>query len=329
MSVTTTTTYANNILTEHLSDVALGALTPKLVTYNLVNQDSIDGLPTLAKEYRKIADDGPAAAATEGVDFTTVTTLSMDTTVTATPTEGAVARADITTRTIRRKYPGVNADAVWSSIASGDYSPLMGLLEEEVQRLSRMCLEKQEVDLQALLDDFSDSVGSSGVDLTIANLLSAIYKYEENEPQTEDCVFDLHPEQVNTMRSLLLAQAAASASAGLWVSQADGGIVNYSPDASRNGLKGSFLGIPVYQHSPSTNPLPNAGADVAGALMARGVGRPEDGQRGALVLCEGMPMRVVMSADVSARTIELMVITEYAALEHTDAHGVSIITDAP
>lgn len=326
---TSTLTSGNVILNEVLHDQVLGALTPKVVAWQLFNQDSMDGAPSLSKEYAKRADYGPAIAATEAVDFTTTTTLSYDTAVTITPTEAAVARADITTRAMRRKSPGLSADDVFGPIMAGDFSGIMGLLAEEAGQLARMCYEKAEVDCCAMLDDYSDSVGTSTQDLTIANMLSAIYKLEENEPEHEAFAWVLHPEQVNTVRSLLLAQSAASASAGVWVSQADASLVNFNIDAAKNGLKGSFLNIPVYQLSPSTNPLPNGGADVAGALIAVGQGRPGQGLRGPNVFLEGMPMRFLVDVDASARTIELIGLWEYGVGEFTDGHGVSIITDAP
>lgn len=326
---TSTLTSGNVILNEVLNDKILGALTPKVVFWNLMNHDSIDGAASLAKEYPKYADYGPAIAGTEAVDFTTTTTISYDTTVTVTPTEAAMARADITTRAIRRKAPGMSADAVFGPILSGDFSGILDILAEEAGQLARMCFEKAEVDCCALLDDYSDSVGSTGVDITLANVLTAIYKLEENEPEHENFAWVMHPQQMFDIRTFLLAQAAGNVTAGVWNQQADANFINFQGDAPRNGLKGSLLGIPVYQTSPSVNPLPNAGADVAGALVCVGQGAPGSGMRAANVFLEGMPMRFLVDVDPSARTIELLCLWEYAVAEHTDAHGVSIITDAP
>lgn len=329
MALSTTTTQASNILNEILHDRILKALTPKSVVTQLFNHDSIDGAASLAKEYVKLADDGPATAGTEGNDFTTITTMGFDTTVTVTPTEAAVARADLTTRAMRRESPGMTADEVYGKFQSGDLMGLANLLADKAERLYRMCAEKLEVDACACIDDYSDTVGTSTQDLTIANMLDAIYKLEANEPEHEAFAWILHAEQVNTIRSLLLAQAAASASAGLWVAQADASLVNFNIDAAKNGLKGSFLNIPVYQPSNSVNPLPNAGADVAGALIAVGQGRPGEGLRGPNVILEGHAPTFLIDVDPSARSVELLCIHEYAIGEITDAHGVSIITGAP
>ncbi len=329
MAVTTSTTRANNILNEVLASKPLAALTPKLVYWNLCNQDSIDGAASLSKEYPVESDIGAASAATEGTDLTSTTTLSMGATVTVTPTEAAAIRSDITTRSARRESPGMTAQDVFGKTMAGDLSGLLGLLESKAMIQMKAMQEKAETDVVAQLDDFSNVVGTSTQDLSIANMLSAIYTLEAQEPEHENFAFVLHPQQVSDIRTALLGQAAASASAGVWVSQADASFVNFQNDAPRNGLKGSFLGIPVYQTSPSVNPLPNAGADVAGALVCVGQGAPDTGIPGATVFVEGHAPLFLLEVDASARTIEMIGLWEYGVAELRDKAGVSIITDAP
>lgn len=328
MAITSASTYSNVILNEVLAEAPMKALTPKVVCWNHYNQDSIDGAASLSKEYTKLADLGAAAAATEGTDFTSTTTLSLDSSITVTPTEAAVARADITTRAIRRKYPGVNSDAVFGAVANGDFSAILGLLEEEAMRLSAMLYEKAETDCIALLDDFTDTAGSTGVDIDVSVFLTALFKLEQNEPEHGEFVALLDIEQIRTLRSDLTSNGA-TADGVVWMQQADASVVNYIDDVSKNGLKGSLLGIPMFQLAPSLSLSVNAGADVGGALIARGSGAPGQGQRGPCVFLEGHPIKFLVDVDASARTIELIGIWEYAVAEHTDAHGVSIITDAP
>ena len=328
MALTTTTTRSSVILSEVLADATLKALTPKTVFWNLINHDVHDG-PALVKKYTKDADIGAATAATEGVAFTTTTTLSHDTAISATPTEAAVIRSDITTRAMRRKVPGMSANDVYDRIAVGDFSGLMGLLGEEVERLTKALYEKAETDCFALIDDASVTAGSTGVDLSVANTLSAIYSLEAGEPENENLVWCMHPEQTNNLRSALMS--TSSASSATWMQQVDASLLNFVPDLPRNGLKGSYLGIPWYQGSPSVNPLPNSGNDVAGALLCLGRGAIGDGDflRGAHLFVEGHPIKWLFDFDTSARTVFLMGVWEYAAVEHTDAHYISIITDAP
>lgn len=328
MAVSTATTYSPVILNEVLAEAALKALTPKVVAWNHFNQDSIDGEGSLSKEYPKYADLGAAAAATEGSDFTTTTTLSFDTTITMTPTEAAVARADITTRAMRRKSPGMSAADVFGRIMAGDYSGILGLLEEEAQRLSVMLYEKAETDCIALLDDFSDTAGSTGVDITIDNFLTALFKLEQNEPPHEEFVGLFDIEQIRTLRASLTSNAA-DADGAVWQSQADANVVNFLNDTNRNGYKGTLLGVPLFQLAPSLSLTANAGADVVGALIARGEGDPVNGLRGPCNFLEGHPITFLVDVDPSARIVELIGIWEYAAAEVTDACGVSVITDAP
>lgn len=329
MALTTTTVAANVIQNEVLRE-ALNPLGPKNVYLPFCSMDNIDGEPSLSVEYPKKSDLGPAAAGTEGVDFTSTTTLGYGTTVTVTPTEAAVARADITTRAARRKAPGETMQAFATRIMAGDFTGLLGLLEEEVGRLSPMLQEKAEVDVEAALDDFTDSVGSTGVDITFANLVDAIALLEGNEPEHENFAWFWDKEITRIIRTLLTSGANNALSAAFGGGQADAGIINFAQDNSRSGFKGSFLGIPVYQMSPSTNPLPNAGADVAGALVAWGNGRPGVGaQNGATVFVEGHAPVVLVDVDPSSRTIEMIALWEYGVAELRDEHGVTLICDAP
>ena len=326
MALNTVSTRSNVMLATILAEVPLKALTPKTVFWNLINQDDMDGEQSISKTYNKESDIGPAVAATEGVDFTQSTTLGYDTPVTLTPVEAAAQRSDITTRAIRRRA-GLTMDVVAGKIMAGDFTGILGLLEEESTRLAKSLWEKAERDVCAMLDDASNTVGATGVDLSLANILQAIADMDANEPENEDFIWVMAPQQTADLRAALLG---ASGAATTWF-QADAGILNHRADPTRNGLKGSLLGIPWYQTSSSVNPLPNSGADVAGALLCRGVGRPDapGSQRGAHVFLEGAPMTFLIDVDVSARTIELMAFWEYAVGEITDPHYVSIITDAP
>jgi hypothetical protein len=329
MAITTTTVAANVIQSEVLRE-ALNPLGPKNVYLPFCSMDNIDGEPSLSAEYPKKSDLGPAAAGTEGVDFTSTTTLGYGTTVTVTPTEAAVARADITLRAARRKMPGETMQSFAARIMAGDLTGLLGLLEEEAGRLAPMLQEKAEVDVEAALDDFTDSQGSTGVDIAFADLVDAIADLEGNEPEHENFAWFWDKEITRIIRTLLTSGANQALSAAFGGGQADVGIINFAQDNSRTGHKGSFLGIPVYQMSPSTNPLPNAGADVAGALVAWGSGRPgPNAQNGATVFTEGHAPVVLLDVDPSGRSIEIITVWEYAVAELRDDHGVTLICDAP
>ena len=324
---TSTATRSSHILTELLAETPLQPLTPKTVAWGLINHDTTDGEASLTKKITKDTDLGPATTATEGVDFTNSTPLGMDTPITAVPVESAVARFDITTRALRREYPGKSASELYSRVLAGDYMSIFGMLQRQAAKLSMMCWEKAEADVCALLDDASGTVGVTNTDFTVANALQAIFLLEQNEPAHEDFIWALANRQVADIRAQLLSTSSASAAS--WFKDADANILNHVDDG-RTGLKGTFLGLPVYQTSPSVNPKPNGAVDVAGALLCRGQGRTEDAGalRGAHTFVEGHPLEFLLSVDVSARTIMLMALWEYVVVEHTDAHYISIITGA-
>ncbi len=326
MPITNTGTRSSHILTELLAETPLQPLTPKTVAWNLINHDTTDGEASLTKKITKDSDLGPAGTATEGVDFTNSTPLSMDTPINATPVESAVARFDITTRALRREYPGKSASELYSKVLAGDFMAIFGMLQRQAAKLATMCWEKAEADVCALLDDASGTVGTTNTDFTVPNALQAIFLLEQNEPAHEDFVWALANRQVADIRAALLSTSSASAAS--WFKDADANILNHVNDSGRTGLKGTFLGLPVFQTSPSVNPKPNSQVDVAGMLACRGQGRTEDpgALRGAHSFVEGHPLEYLLSIDVSARTIMLMAIWEYVVIEHTDAHYISIVT---
>ena len=331
MAVTTSSTYANAILNEVLAQVPLKALTPKAVLQNLINRDSIDGAASLSKEYWGHTDIGAASAASEGTALSTTTTLSLASTITATPTEFASMLAEITTRAIRRKIPGRTADEVFAAFEQGDPSMMIPILEEEAMRMYLAGVEKLETDLATLLASLNGgtAVGSTGVNFSLANLLAAILALESNEPENEDFVLALAPIQVSDLRTEILS--LSSGSSAIWTSQADASMSNFINDVSRNGLKGTVLGIPVYQMSSSIVQTANSGADVVGALMCRGVGAPDTpgSQRGALCFTEGHAPKFLPVLNSLARSVSLAMLWEGVAFELTDKHGVPIVTDAP
>jgi len=327
--LTTSSTRANVMLTRILRDAPLRALTPKVVFWNLINHDNIDGEPGLTKEIPVESDLGAAGTATEGVTVTQSVQLTYDASVSVTPTEAAAQRADITTRAIRRKIPGMTADAVYDRIAVGDLSGLGTLLQDEAAKLMAMMWEKAESDCLALLDDASESVGTSTSDLTIAQLIAALAIMEGRDLEHDDMAWVLAPEQLNNLRTALQTGSGSSLSA-IW-GKADTSFFDFHPDAPRNGYKGGFLGLPIFTPSQSIIPRANAGEDVVGALVCigRGVTGQAGSQRGAHEFTEGHRPKFLFAFDTMARVVAMLGLWEYAVVEHTDKHYVSIISDAP
>lgn len=170
-------------------------------------------------------------------------------------------------------------------------------------------------------DGFTATVGTSTVDLSIADFLAAIQALEvANVPAPYLAI--LHPQQVGDLR-------AALASAG-------GGAIQWM-DASRaqiervgTGARGSFAGVDIF--STSHVPTANAGADRAGGMFGRGAVLWAD----MSIDTEGDPDRLAIGGKIlferarSARTGTTAYVSHaYLGVAiGIDPAGVSIITDA-
>ena len=170
MATTTTTTWTSAILSEALAERAIPANLPKQVVSNLVNQDSIDGQATKTKQYPVLTDLVAASSLTEGTDIAATTTLAYGTAVTVTPSEVG-EMAEITNQAIRRKFPGLGSNAVQALMNSADVGPIVDALAEQAQRLAAMALEDAESSCVDLVAGFSNTVGTSGTDLAVSDLM--------------------------------------------------------------------------------------------------------------------------------------------------------------
>ena len=319
---TKSATYGNHILTEALAARILDANKPKSVISGLVTMDSIAGEPSKTRKINKFSDLGAATTATEGTDFTTNTELNMATPVTLTPTEAAIMRSTITYRAIERRFPGMMNVHSFFDDPSG-LSAQLAMAGQEVDRHAAAIAEKVESDLSALLAGFTDSVGSTTVDLSFANMESALFELVKNETPHENWCYVLCPVQMSDLRV-----AALAATATVFTNNVTD-LLATTPDLSRNGLRGSVFGIPVYEISESVKTTANAAADVVGALMLRGQGSyTGGGQDGALIVTEGKAPYVQVDKNLDQRGFVLQSVYEYAAGELDDTYGVKIVTDA-
>lgn len=327
MAVTTSSVgnYADRILPELINERLAPASRAPIVALNHCTTDSLAGLPTKTKAYPKALDDGAASAATEGTDITATTTMDLGTQLVLTVSEGAGVRSDITNTAIERRMPGLSGQALISAINA--HSPqVLEIFAEEFARHTAMMLEKAETDVCALLDDFTTSVGNTGVDFSLADAESAIYQMTNLEFGFENrWVFLLAPVQVSDIRKEI-AITGGGAGGAVWSSDIQS-IMNLNPNLSANGLVGQLFGVPVYQTATSVNPSPNAAADEAGALLISGMGTSASESQGALLFLEGNAPKYTWEHDASARTTELVSVYEYAVDSHLDM-GIAIVTDA-
>lgn len=175
--------------------------------------------------------------------------------------------------------------------------------------------------LAGLMGGFSNTVGSTGVDLSAANFVDAITQLEVSKV-SGPLMAILHPQQYGDLRSASLSL---------------GGAVQYREDAqalvmSRSNssqYKGNIFGVDVFCSSHVGTA--NAGADRAGGMFGRGAVAWADAQFPA----NGDPNIISLGRAAFERdrsgTAGLTNYTTHAfmgAVEAIDAAGVSIITDA-
>lgn len=309
--------------------VARPAHTPKNVIINLVNTDSIDGLPTDNAKLTQHKDIGQAADLSENSDLQANTELEYETPTTVTPSEIGL-KATITRKAIRRSLPGVPAMEVADAIQRGDLAKFTALLQGKAGQMLKALDEKREDILANLLATSTNSVGNTGVDLTSATMINAQYTMKTLEPEHEAWGYVLTPNQIQEIQ---LEQGTVSGATGaVWFNQADVSMFNFLPDMAGNGRRGSFMNIPIWEYSHSLRTLMNSGEDVAGALLALGAGSADDGPlRGSISLVEGAPPIFDLEGDGSLRAAELVLTQELGAAlaDPNDADIVTIVSDAP
>lgn len=181
----------------------------------------------------------------------------------------------------------------------------LGGLEPFAAELGKALANKIDTDILASASSFTNSVGSTGVNLSEANFLSAIYTLELGNSKGP-FVAVLHPYQVSNLRSAIAASTGA-----VW-----GGP---SAPASEVGSLGTLYGVDIVQ---STNCASvNVNADRQGVMM------PLGNQSGlAYVLKTGA--RTEFQRDASLRSTEIVVTAVYGqGCVNTAANGgVKIVT---
>jgi hypothetical protein len=335
---TTTGTLAALIATEKLAQQAIQAHLPRMVLTGLVHRDSIDGERAPKKRYMVNSDLGAASGGTEGVDTTPTVAVNMGTSVDVTPSIGVKDMVLITEDAVMQAL-GVMASQVRGIFAEGSQAQFESILAPIVNRMIPRGLQKIEADgLSALLAASSTTVGSSGNDITIANLIQAQYQFRKNAALrpigeakyllTENQKFEI---------DLEAASASGGVAGALWNTQLDYSLLRRQAgdEFERSGLIGTFLGYEVYTYDNELIVTANAGADVAGAFGVFGVpGVAPDapqlaGKCGAWVYLERSPLSIQYQQDASLMAAEAVMSARYAWAELVDLNVVGIITDAP
>lgn len=283
MAATTVTTATETIYAKMLVAVLIENMYGVAVMDALVRQESLVGRPSNTFSFPV----WPALTAASIAETTDLTSSAVDTTnVDIAVTEASSIRIDVTDLLTE------------SSIVTGGSA--------FASQGGKAVADKRDVDLAALIASFSGTVGTTGVDLSEANLLDALTTLT-NADAPRPYAIALHTQQVGDLRKAISTTTAV----------VQGSTDPASLGGTGNGFEFPYYGLPVFA---STNvPTANAGADRAGAIFARGQ---------ALARVDKRPIRMGIQRDESLRATEFNITSVYGQGELVDGWGVSVITDA-
>lgn len=181
-------------------------------------------------------------------------------------------------------------------------------------------------DLLALMNSFTDTVGQTGVDLTISQLSMAFTELRRNgvHPQAGGLAVILDQQQGEDIESAVIATGTAMA---VYEGAADR-FLGIMPDAGLGmtaGLLMMFRGAPVFV-SGLTDSV-NAGADVAGGLIVRG-DIPVNEPWASIGACRKRDFRLEDERDASLPGTELVGTERWGVGIINPAFGVNIVSDA-
>lgn len=325
MAVTSSVTVANWLLTEVMSQMALDPLRGKYVVLPFINQMSIAGGATKVRKIRKKNALAAAVDDTEGLAFSNPATYTVAANISITPTT-KVQGVQLTSDSIELALPGLSRDQVISAIQSNSPAALP-LVRDAMAEVLQAHYLRAETDALQLFPGLSGSSGTTNTSLSFATMLDALTKLLSNNVESEDLVFVLEEKGVADLRALAVSGTGAPLSTIFAGSQADLSFFNHRPDASRNGFRGSFAGIPVYAANKAVMSTANAAVDRVAALIVAGRGGTgEAGSvRGFAELTERYAPSLGFQYDLADDTLMGIGRWCWAVGEHTDEHGIKII----
>ena len=179
--------------------------------------------------------------------------------------------------------------------------------------LGNAIAKKIDSDILALLDDFSNVVGSQRAGVTLADLLSGVAKIRANSYRGElACV--LHPEQAYHLKSQLTHNANAIAS-------------DIANEAMRTGYIGTIAGCNVYE---SADVVTDTDLGTSGAVGGTGAEEDLTYAKGAIFAPEAIAMAlkrdfvIEQERNASKRSTELVATAYYGVAELEDGFGVTV-----
>ena len=315
MANETTTTTANDITYSAVIEPVLMAVAadvaefmPMAREFNIINRPSnaVD-VPRPQTNWGTPPDDG-AGVDTE-YDATQATSLSNTSwgtdKVTGTATEYG-ALFEITDNVIEDSVDGID---VLNAVESHMMTALVMAIND---------------DFCALFAGLANSVGTSGVDATVANFLAAQVGIRTRGWKAPDgVVYVIDNQQADDIEAQLISTNAAQA---VFASAADR-LLGYAPAANQgltNGMIMSFRNYPVW--ATGLTDTANAGADVVGACFTPA--GPGNNPSATFGLVWKRLFRLEFDRDIAKRTTKAVLTARCAPFELTDPSGTKIVTDA-
>ena len=189
-----------------------------------------------------------------------------------------------------------------------------GLVQFIVTDGTYLCMEMLEDDLAALFASASNSVGTSGADLSVANFVEAIAKLDTAKARGRKvCVLD--DQQAVDLR-LAVAASNSTIFANSMTSQT---VLNSRSDA----YLGELFGVPIWL--TNLTDTANGGADVVGCIMIEGASAPENAPIGVALLWEPRVRTLYLPEQIGEQVAITMA---YGAGEISDFNYVKLVTDA-
>ena len=207
-----------------------------------------------------------------------------------------------------------------------DLAALTDSVGLNVQRLAQSMVGSAQMTFQNLLcdvtDSFTSTVGTSGVDLSVDDVYSAMFTLTlASVPGPYICI--LHPRQLADFQSSLRAEAGPSQFVGA---------TQEMLNIKGQGFAGMFNGVDFFVSSKV--PTANAGADRAGGMFGYGaVGYAEGSPlpitaAGGIVAPAGTAIVVEFERDASSALTKIIGNYYVGVAKLQDSMGVSIVTDA-
>jgi hypothetical protein len=174
--------------------------------------------------------------------------------------------------------------------------------------------------LCGLSSGFSNFVGSTGVDLTVAKFYDAIFSLQLTANDSFMAI--LHPQQINDLMSSLRSETGPGQYLAATQEQVN---------AKGPGYRGSLFGVELFGSTQVITA--NSGADYLGMMFSRGAIGYATGSaapvRGAgeVILPAGTPIVVELARSAEAGLSTIVGSAFVGVAELDDARGVGILSD--